>query len=335
LGLKLKAPELPTELRANSDTHGEYRLVRPPVDFIILEDLSRYLSDQGRAKSENSRLMKWCHRAITLKVKMLAEPFGLPVLETPAAYTSRFCSLTGAAGFRAAEVGWNDRHEFRWRVLLEEAKTLRDTGKAVSERGLFVEKLFDVLEEINRPDKPHRTLLAPQPGGPIFVTAQDILNPKPGKNRYVLPIQADINAAVNIALRAIAHPDCADIHHRLRTERKKGAGTKPDTFTTRESRRFGGEKVGIISERNDLPKEKNTNMFFDPHGIAPFGRARLENGPAHTFPYASGPALWKPVNDRVRQWTRCEKLNAARLAKWERKETKANDDTPIPNHPEI
>lgn len=316
LGLKLKAPELSAELRGKTDTHGEYRVARLPADFIVLEDLSRYLSDQGRAKSENSRLMKWCHRAITLKVKMLAEPFGIPVLETPAAYTSRFCSLTGAAGFRAAEVGWNDRHEFRWRILLKEAKTLREAGKPVSENAIFAEKLFTELERISRSDKPHLTLLAPQPGGPIFVTAKRLLHPKPGKSRYVLPMQADINAAVNIALRAIAHPDRVEIHHRLRTERKKGTGTKPDTFTSREPRRFSGDKVGIVPEKDDLPREKNTNMFFDQHGIAPFGRARLETGSTDTFPYASGPGLWKTVNDRVRQWSRCEELNEARLAKW-------------------
>ncbi len=303
--------------------------MRPPVDFIVLEDLSRYLSDQGRAKSENSRLMKWCHRAITMKVKMLAEPFGIPVLETPAAYTSRFCSLTGAAGFRAAEISWNDRHEFRWRVLLEEAGKMRAEGKPVSENAIFAEKLYAELEKISRSDKPHLTLLAPQPGGPIFVTAKGITHPKPGKSRYVLPIQADINAAVNIALRAIAHPDCADIHHRLRTERKKGTDTKPDTFTSRESRRFGGEKMGILTRDNDLPKEKNTNLFFDRQGIAPFGRARLESEPATDFHYASGPALWKTANDRTRQWKRCEELNAARLSRWRGEPDPAKDEIPM------
>lgn len=316
LGLKLKAPDLPPEVRVKSDIHGEYRVVRPPVDFIVLEDLSRYLSDQGRAKSENSRLMKWCHRAITLKVKMLAEPFGIPVLETPAAYTSRFCSLTGAAGFRAAEVGWNARHEFRWRILLEEAKASRAAGKPVSENAIFSEMLFAELEKISRSDKPHLTLLAPQPGGSIFVTAKEIPHPNSGKSKSVHPIQADLNAAINIALRATAHPDCAEIHHRLRTERKKGTGSKPDTFTSRESRRFGGAKVPIIPRDNDLPKEKNTNMFFDRHGIAPYGRARVESDPGNAHPYASGPALWKTTNDRGRQWSRCQEINVARLAKW-------------------
>jgi hypothetical protein len=325
LGLKLKTPELSAEQRAKTDTHGEYKSVRPPVDFIVLEDLSRYLSDQGRAKSENTRLMKWCHRAICLKVKMLAEPFGIPVLETSAAYTSRFCSLTGAAGFRAAEVGWTDRHDFRWRVLREEAELARQEGKPVPENAAFADALFADLEKISRSTRPHRTLLAPQPGGPIFISAKEIAHPNPGKTGYVLPMQADINAAVNIALRAITHPDCSEIHQRLRTERKKGSGNSPDSFASREPRRFSGRKVAILSRDNDLPREKNTNLFFDRHGIAPFGRARVESDDADAFPYASGPALWKTVNDRKNQWSRCDQLNRARLAKWQN----AGDNIPM------
>jgi len=323
LGLKLREPQKSAASRLRTDTHGEYKVVRPPVDFIVLEDLSRYLSDQGRAKSENTRLMKWCHRAITLKVKMLVEPFGLPVLETPAAYSSRFCSLTGMAGFRAAEVGWADRHEFRWHVLLDEAARTQSDDKEPSPNAAYAAALFAELEKISRSDHPHRTLLAPQPGGPMFVTAKRIAHPTPAADRKqkgdnsVLPMQADLNAAANLALRAIAHPVCADIHHRLRTERKKGGKNQSDLFLARESRRFGKEKVAIVLRQGDtLPKERNTNLFFDEHQVADFGRVRLQSDSEGHFPYASGPGLWKKVNDRVVQWQRCSEINATRLRHW-------------------
>ncbi|MCI0541284.1 MAG: type V CRISPR-associated protein Cas12b, partial [Verrucomicrobiales bacterium] len=225
LGLKLRVPQMSAKSREITDTHGEYEVVRPPVDMIVLEDLARYLSDQGRAKSENTRLMKWCHRAITEKVKMLAEPFGIPVMETPAAYSSRFCSLTGMAGFRAAEVGWNDRHEFRWRELLkvdlaelqtEIIKAANNKAKLETLKRQFAtakatQNTFNELEKISRSNRPHRTLLAPQPGGPMFITAREIPHPAPAVNRKqkgnaVLPMQADLNAAANLALRAVAHP---------------------------------------------------------------------------------------------------------------------------------
>lgn len=320
LGLKLRRPAVSPEKRQALDMHGEYEIARPPADMIVLEDLSRYLSDQGRAKSENTRLMKWCHRAITQKVKMLAEPFGIPVLETPAAYSSRFCSLTGIAGFRAAEVGWNDRHEFRWRVLLKEAVQARAEQKEPSANAKHAEALFRQLETIAKSRRPHRTLLAPQPGGPMFITTIPVPHPAPAVNRKhkgnrtVLPMQADINAAANLGLRAIAHPACADLHHRLRTLRKPGSKSKPDTYLTREARRFGKEGVAIELHRDHaLPKERNSNLFFDPFGVAAFGRARLASDTVDVFHYSSGPGLWKKVNDREFQWSRCAEINHLRL----------------------
>jgi hypothetical protein len=327
LGLRLREPQISAKSREITDTHGEYEKVRPPVDMIVLEDLSRYLSDQGRAKSENTRLMKWCHRAIMMKVKMLAEPFGIPVLETPAAYSSRFCSLTGMAGFRAAEVGWEDRNEFRWRVLLAEAAKAKEDGKAPPDSAAYAVALFDELKRISESDHPKRTLLAPQPGGPMFITALEVAHPAPASNRKqkdkrsVLPMQADLNAAANLAFRAVAHPNAAHIHHRLRTERKKEA------FLAREKRRFGAEKALLVPQNaTDFPKEKNTNFFYDEHGVAQFGRARLDGESAACFPYASGPGLWKVVNDRVGQWKRCAAINRARLSSWQ----KPNPDDEIP-----
>jgi hypothetical protein len=276
--------------------------------------------------------MKWCHRAIMLKVKMLAEPFGIPVLETPAAYSSRFCSLTGVAGFRAAEVGWNDRHEFRWRVLLEEAWKATAEGKSPSDQAAHVVALFAELEKISHSEHPHRTLIAPQPGGPMFVTAKEIAHPAPAADRKqqddasVLPMQADLNAAANLALRAVAHPASAHIHHRLRTERKKGAKNQPDTFLAREPRRFGKDKVSILLRDGDaLPKERNTNLFFDEYGLADFGRVRLDCDDSSSFPFASGPGLWRKVNDRIQQWERCRSINARRLAQW----NSDRDDVPM------
>jgi len=334
LGLKLKEPEIAPALRRAADLHGEYAVARPPVDLIVLEDLSRYLSDQGRAKSENSRLMKWCHRAITLKVKMLAEPFGLPVLETPAAYSSRFCSLTGTAGFRAAEVGWKDRLDFRWRVLLDEAAKARANQTEPSANAKSAEELFAHLKRISESDRPHLTLLAPQPGGPMFVTAGAVAHPLPSSPQDpqeggVRPMQADLNAAANLAFRAIAHPACADIHHRVRTQRKSSTQSKTQTFQTRETRRFGKDGVLILLKPgHDLPKERNSNLFFDPQGNAEFGRAKLETDKGDSYQYASGPGLWKKVNQRESQWERCAALNRARLAKWKA-------DAHVPGHPEI
>jgi len=68
-------------------------------------------------------------------------------------------------------------------------------------------------------------------------------------------MQADINAAVNIGLRAIAAPDCADIHHRVRTERKK------EVIQAKEARRFRETPRDVVlASISDMPKEKHTNL---------------------------------------------------------------------------
>ncbi len=106
LGLRLREHEITPQEREDRDIHGEYEKIpgREPVDFIVIENLDRYLTSQGRGPSENSRLMKWAHRAVREKIKMLAEePFGIPVVEAAAAYSSRFCAITGVAGARCEE----------------------------------------------------------------------------------------------------------------------------------------------------------------------------------------------------------------------------------------
>jgi len=324
LGVRLIAPEKDPREREEADIHGEYVSLRPPVDFIVLENLDRYKAAQGRAKSENSRLMQWCHRAVVDKIKELAEPFGIPVLETPAAYSSRFCSLTGIAGFRAVEVGLADRDDYRWRKLLREAD---ERGEVASDGAKAARRLFSSLEQANagRVGKQLRTLLAPQVGGPIFVTATAVPHPT-ARNEHkssptlVPPMQSDLNAAINLALRGMAHPDRADIHHRVRTERvnPKEANQKQiaasSVFRTREKRRFGEQQPQIVTAPGDsLPRERNSNLFYDPWSVALFGRARWDSEPEGSFSYASGPGLWKRVNDSAFQWQRCEEINRQRM----------------------
>lgn len=323
LALELRLPQKDKKERQAADIHGEYKRAsgKTPVDFIVLEHLARYKANQGRAKSENTRLMQWCHRAVVAKIKELAETFGIPVLETPAAYSSRFCSLTGVAGFRAAEVSLADRDEYRWQKLLKEAEEKGDTASPDAKTAA---KLFRLLEEANRGriGKEKLTLLAPQIGGPIFVTAVDVPHPAPNPKRLkrkegqqsllVAPIQADLNAAVNLAFRAISHPDCADIHHRIRSKR-----IAEDIYLTQERRRFGENQPKIIrKDNNPLPKERNPNIFYDAHGTAQFDRVRLESEAAGQFPYATGRGLWKRLNDPDFQWDRCTALNKERLENW-------------------
>jgi hypothetical protein len=341
LGVRLKPHAKNEAERAARDLHGEYERIpgREPVDFLVLENLDRYLASQGRSRSENSRLMKWCHRAILGKLKQLCEPYGLRVLETPAAYSSKFCSLTGVAGFRAVELTPDDRTDFRWKKHLdrladpERAKKLDKEELAESQH---VKRLFDQLDTLNadllksRPARPKwHTLLAPMQLGPIFVPASEMekikrKNRKTGEMEEVLVfrevngrrptvLQADINAAINLGLRAIAAPDADDIHTRIRAERD-GEAFKVRAENAREKARWKDKPTAITvakeSDRKKLLESARLNFFFDTGGVAAFDRATIENLES---PVASGRGIWGSVNQS--DWKRCEELNAARLAR--------------------
>ena len=307
LGVRLREPTLARDARRARDIHGEYQRFREPVDFIVIEDLSRYLSSQDRSRRENTRLMQWSHRQLVAKLRQLCETYGIPVLATPAAYSSRFCSRTGAAGFRAVEVGPDDRLGAPWCWSLQKLaahesgeRKLEPDRRAEAER---IRALFDELDRLNtgRRDmgKPPRTLLAPQPGGPIFVP----LSAAPA-------MQADLNAAINVALRGIAAPAQHDIHHRIRTERA-GGKLKPRTTTKREKARWPGGGPALKLAAPIDASERTPNIFSDGGGIADFDRVEFQGVPGR---FALSRGLWTGVKRRA--WERIAELNAARIRKW-------------------
>lgn len=315
LGLCLAPP--PSDkpaLRHEKDQHGIYEKILDksgkwigPVDFIVIEDLSRYRASQGRAPRENSRLMKWCHRAVRDKLKQLCEVFGLPVLETPAAWSSRFCSRSGAAGFRAVEVGPGFENKAPWRWLKDktEGEKLSDEAKEIRNLILTVN-----IHNENRDGKTKkfRTFVAPQAGGPIFVPVTDKI---PTAEIQPAVVQADINAAINLGLRAVADPRLWEIHPRLRTQRNKGG----EGLLAREKRKFGEKAKKKITLKDSSQKPEDDkhqpNFFADLAHCTKWGFAELEGERVHLV---SGKALWSTVKEL--QWSRCQKINAARINGW-------------------
>ncbi len=296
LGLELKPHTSSKQERRARDIHGEYTSKRPPVDFIVIEDLARYRTTQGRTRQENSRLMQWCHRQISAKLKMLCEAYGITVLETPAAYSSKFCSLTGQPGFRAEELTKRAFAEnFHWKQAVERAEKEVREKKALlpSTKGILA--LRDAFAQL--PEGSKKTLLAPRPGGGVFVPI--------GNGTHQ---NADLNAAVNLGLRAIASPDQFAIHSRVRSEWVKGQ------YQSRETRnRFGYKAASIklseLKTRDDgsAPEslDARPNFFFLTCGPSPnFDRAEIDAEGLETRRLHSARALWKMVNDQCWQRTR-------------------------------
>lgn len=328
LGVRLRAPAKDRSERIARDIHGEYERFRDPVDFIAIENLSRYLSSQDRARSENTNLMRWCHRHLVQKLRQLCQSYGIPVLSVPAAYSSRFSSRDGSAGFRAVEVTAADRHEWPWKQDLAKL-TQHESGEKkldprVREAAEHVRRLFDQLDSAEKERPPAlaghkrapRTLLAPIAGGPIFVSLGD-----------APPMQADLNAAANIALRAIAAPDRHDVHHRIRTDRKGCEGQlqlRRDSL--REKARWPSPAPVLELPETDTSEERQPNLFADVANVSfPGERVRIK-GTSCTF--ATSKALWGAAKQRA--WPRVAFLNEARLCEWRKK-----NDEPVPGHPEL
>lgn len=367
LGVELSEPELTAKVRGRQDIHGEYHRIelknkslRPPVDFIVIEDLSRYRTSQGRAPRENSRLMKWCHSHVRDKLKMLCEPFGLPVVETPAAYSSCFCSRSGVAGFRATELSPAMLQDSRWKWKVRQpAEGKQETEERKFERQRW-EQLFAELRRINQgrdgKSKPYRVLIVPETGGELFVPiarlddayhrqaqGQPMMRFKQvviEQERSATPrlIHADMNASVNLGLRAIADPSLWSIHPRLRTERKAAEESGAlDQFLTREKRKFGAPEDGgrlEIKFQNaetgyiKTGESKHPNFFADYANLneTHWGAVQVENPPAavpNPPHLVSGKALWGHVKEL--KWKHCKEINAARLRAWH------SQDNPMPD----
>jgi hypothetical protein len=324
LGVRLKTPSFSDEERVRADVHGEYAVIpgRLPVDFIVLEDLSRYTTDRSRSRSENSRLMKWCHRAINEKVKLLAEPFGIPVLEVFASYSSKFDGRTGAPGFRAVEVTATDRRF--WKKTIEKQPVARAA--------------FDSLDELASKGVTRVRLLLPQNGGPLFVAAVKHNQPLP-------PVrQADINAAVNIGLRAIAGPHCYHAQPKVRLVKAKSGPDKGKWVTRRDNKRENVQftedaevTFSHLTADSEVLKGEATNLFHDPLEIASYGYARIR-GQQHP-PLVHAAAIVsrkKGANGEAHgavarlEWEVCHRINAERLKKWGLTETlPATPTTPV------
>ena len=98
-----------------------------------------------------------------------------------------------------------------WKRWSEE-KVGKAKDRKPSERAQFI---LDVAAKLKEVDDPKASLWLPLDGGPAFVPTVSHAADKEG-----IEGSADINAAVSVGLRAVAHPDRLDVFPVLRTEAK-------------------------------------------------------------------------------------------------------------------
>lgn len=285
LGLRLKPSRDGKNAGGQDIIHGEYEPIpgRKPVDFVVMENLSRYRTAIDKTRTENSTLMKWAHRQIVAKVQqVLEEVFGIPVVFTHAAYTSKFDSLNSAPGFRAMSFHGKDE-----RIKKNLPEGIRKA----------YETIFKSMEEEHLPAG--FALYAPHPfnGGEYFVSLRD------GE-----PVvrNADINAAANIAWRGVAAPESIHLLHRVRMERSKNGGVRP----RRENMREKAVSATAFQEgRVPELKDKFFGAFYD-NGARGTG---VELGTLHGEPLSAGVVMWGMLKQE--HWSICHRLNIRLLRK--------------------
>jgi hypothetical protein len=143
-------------------------------------------------------------------------------------------------------------------------------------------------------------LFVPQRGGTLFISAS-------GNGG---PVQADVNAAINLGLRAIAAPDCHEIHSRIRLDRE-AEKYRPRRKSKREEARWKSVPKSEVFAFTKEPPSDLSDAFADIFHVAEYDHCHL---PGLKLRFAGGRGFWDTVNKL--EWNRCLALNATRLRNW-------------------
>lgn len=216
--------------------------VDAPCHAVVIESLTRYRPDDLRTRRENRQLMQWSSAKVQKYLKESCQLYGLHVREVPANYTSRQCSRTGLPGMRCDDVPVEEFLTAPWcnRSINAARKKIEKNGADARDR--FLVDLADRLKKIQSNGEPlPAAVRVPRPGGELFVAAPpwDVLRAKaPTFDRLMSrAVQADLNAAANIGLRALLDPDWAG---RWWYVPCKSGSSEPATERVRGSAAFEG-----------------------------------------------------------------------------------------------
>jgi hypothetical protein len=227
----------------------------PPCHAIVVENLTHYRPDEVRTRRENRQLMSWCAARVGEYLRQLCELHGMLVREVPAAYTSRQDSVTGAPGVRAEDVPVKEflRGGGFWERELRSARRAEKMGRARSQLLLHVHAELDKLgEEVRRQ---LNCVRLPIDGGPVFVSADRC-------SLSVKGVQADLNAAANIGIRALRDPDWNGAWWYVACQPQQ---LKPVAESVKGSMVFDGMALRVAQGTRDLLKnqQRPVNLWRD------------------------------------------------------------------------
>ncbi|MFZ4596294.1 MAG: type V CRISPR-associated protein Cas12b, partial [Verrucomicrobiaceae bacterium] len=338
LGLELMNPDEvridgldKAALKSERDVHGRYRknANKPRVAAIVLEDLSRYRTSQDRSRFENRQLMEWSHRKVLEKLQDMAKMFGIPIFTVDARFSSRFSSRSGVPGVRCVEVSKGFELEHPWKKWKDETvanASSKNDARVPSERAKAIQVAVALLAEADA----KASVILPLDGGPAFFPAVSHRVDHEG-----LEANADINAAVNIGLRAVAHPDRMDVFPMVKGIPKAGGAmeiqAKRGSFASAtqviemvqppESKvEVSVQSAGADADDEDVESGKLRYLFACPkvQGAHAFS---IPNAERYQLTGDTSAAVTKVYWSRVKQvcLERITAINAARIAAWKAK----------------
>ncbi len=266
-----------------------------PCHAVVIEDLTHYRPDETRTRRENRATMDWKSAATRKYLEDACQLYGLHLRDVNPRYTSLQDSRSGAPGVRCVEVRIMDflSNPF-WRKQRIQAKRKAKVkrGNSRDQYLLALESKWSAApeEEKNRA----KLLRIPLKGGDIFVRAES-RSPTNGG------IQADLNAAANIGLRALMDPDfpgkwwyvpCDPESRRPKADKVKGSilekvGPLQTVASVTGDKR---PKSGRTSRTRD--KKDVVNLWRDPQSAAIQGADGGET-------WHETPAYWNIVQERV------------------------------------
>lgn len=203
------------------------RAIDRPCHVVVAENLEHYRPEETRLRRENRRLMDWAARNVRKYIMEGCELNGLHFEEVSAAYTSQQDSRTGAPGIRCEDVSLDvlravasgDGSPLRSFDQIRQVQWLkREHQKALKEEGTCnprLSLLLRVVGEAPQGFNGRQSARLPKRGGELFVSA-DATSPT------AKGLQADLNAAANIGLRALMHPDYLGTWWYVLVDRKTG-----------------------------------------------------------------------------------------------------------------
>ncbi len=189
-----RQPKRPVEI----DTESRFA----SCHAVVIENLSNYRPDDLRTRLENRQLMDWSAAQVKQCLAEACQLHGLHLRYVSAHFTSRQDSRTGAPGMRCAEVEAGEFLNARfWKSEVARArKRLNETNASAPKHRAYDSYLDDLERHWRSNSSIPMKVLIPRPGGELFVSVQD---DSPAANG----LDADLNAAANIGLRALLDPD--------------------------------------------------------------------------------------------------------------------------------